>query len=56
MRLTVTLNIPPAGVKAWQSEYGVDRAEVREDIRSYVATTLQGVNGAEVAGWQVTVR
>jgi hypothetical protein len=53
VRINATLDIPAEGVEAWLLEYGCDREEIREDIRTYVRTMLQECTGAHVAQWEL---
>lgn len=48
--MTITIEID---ADAWAAEYGIDRSEVREDVRRYVSTTLYAM---PVEPTNVTVR
>lgn len=39
VRVTTTVDIDP---EAWASEFGVDKADVREDVRVYFNGIVQG--------------
>jgi hypothetical protein len=53
IRFAATLEIPAEGVDAWLTEYGVDRDEIREDVRRYIRSLLWECTGAEVANWEI---
>lgn len=53
IRIPITLDVPTEGIEAWMLEYGCEREEVREDIRSYVRNQVQECTGAHVAEWTV---
>jgi len=40
--LRVTVEMTPAQVAAYCDTAGIDRSELREDVRTYVRTALQG--------------
>jgi hypothetical protein len=37
VRIVLTVDVDP---EAWANEYGVDRSEVREDVKRYVGTSM----------------
>lgn len=40
--MRVTVEMTPAQVAAYCDTAGIDRSELREDVRTYVRTALQG--------------
>lgn len=52
VRMTVTVTVDPA---LWAHEYGITEAEVREDVRTLVATTLQNTYALETLADEVKV-
>lgn len=49
--VTLTIDMTPEDVDAWCVEYGVERSEVRGDVKGYVINSVQsqlfGVAGIE---------
>jgi hypothetical protein len=41
VKISLTLEV---NVEGWMMDYGMDRAEVREDVKSFVQTLLQEAN------------
>jgi hypothetical protein len=42
IRVTLVIDMDEDAVGEWCEDSGVERSEVRADIRSYVLTTIQG--------------
>lgn len=54
IQLHVTLDLPEEGVRAWETEYGLEgRSSVRADVRRYLLSLLHDCHGAELTGWTV---
>lgn len=50
--MTVTVEVDPS---TWADEYGCDRSEVREDVRSYFTNQIQAAQAVEDASLTVRV-
>jgi hypothetical protein len=54
MKIRVTLTVE-IDAKAWADNYGVDPEDVRNDVRQYILTNVQGSAGIEEAHGEVTL-
>jgi hypothetical protein len=54
--MQVTLDISKEGQEAYLLEFGIEQAELREDVKTAVTTLLYECAAGRVAEWDVTVR
>jgi hypothetical protein len=52
VQIKVTVEVDP---QQWADEYGCERSEVRDDVRSYFTNHIQGAQSVEDAGLTVRV-
>lgn len=55
MKIAVTVVIE-VDAEAWADEYGIDKADVRDDIKQYVLTGVQTAPGVAATDATVTLR
>lgn len=51
--ITLTIDVDP---NEWAENYGIDKSEVREDVKTYVHSTVQGAPGMQDVEAEVRVR
>lgn len=51
VRIEVTAEVD---VEAWAEAYGISGKELREDVKSYALTQLQGAAATDEGLWEVT--
>lgn len=51
--ITLTIDVDP---EAWADNYGIEKGAVREDVKTYVHSTVQQSPGMQDAEADVTIR
>jgi hypothetical protein len=52
MKVTVSITVE-VDVEAWANTYGIDKKEVRADVRTYAVNQLQGAAATDEDLWVV---